>query len=276
MSETFPELSEVAACVRQIARDVLPAFFTRVTRGYKADGSLVTEADHAMQQALTHALSQRWPGIPLLGEEMSAARQAELFKAADAGLWCLDPLDGTSNFAAGLPFFSVSLALLAGGQRVLGVVYDPMRDELFSARAGHGAWLNDLPLRVADEAPPLDKALAAVDFKRLAPALAAALASAPPYASQRSLGSVALDWCWVAAGRFHVYLHGKQKLWDYAAGSLVLAEAGGHSSTLRGDPVFDGGLAPRSALAAADASLFRAWSGHLSDLTERGIAESAV
>lgn len=266
MSHAFPDLPEVAACVRDVAREVLPAFFERVTRDYKADGSLVTEADHAMQEALAAALRDRWPDYPLLGEEMSSERQTDLFASAADGLWCLDPLDGTSNFAAGLPFFSVSLALLADGRRVLGVVYDPVRDETFSARAGSGAFLNGRPLRADTGVPPLNKCLAAVDFKRLPPAMAAALAAAPPYASQRSLGSVALDWCWVAAGRFHVYLHGKQKLWDYAAGSLVLDEAGGHSATLQGEAVFDGGLTPRSALAAGEASLFRAWAAHLAAL----------
>ncbi|MDE2121884.1 MAG: inositol monophosphatase, partial [Betaproteobacteria bacterium] len=87
------------------------------------------------------------------------------------------------------------------------------------------------------------------------------LATAPPYASQRSLGSVALDWCWVAAGRFHLYVHGSQGLWDYAAGLLILAEAGGSAQTLQGDAVFDNSLRKRSALAAVDADLLREWSG---------------
>ena len=112
------------------------------------------------------------------------------------------------------------------------------------------------------------RAIACVDFKRLPRALAVQLATEPPYASQRSLGSVALDWCWVAAGRFHLYLHGSQGLWDYAAGSLILAEAGGCAQTLQADAVFDNSLRKRSALAAVDATLLHDWA--------RWIARSAA
>jgi myo-inositol-1(or 4)-monophosphatase len=105
----------------------------------------------------------------------------------------------------------------------------------------------------------MQRAIACVDFKRLGAPLAASLATRPPYASQRSLGSVALDWCWVAAGRFHLYVHGAQGLWDYAAGCLILAEAGGASQTLQGEAVFENSLRKRSALAAVDPSLLRDW-----------------
>ena len=104
--------------------------------------------------------------------------------------------------------------------------------------------------------------LAAVDFKRLPPRLAAALATRPPYRSQRSFGSVALDWCWLAAGRHNVYLHGGQKLWDYAAGQLILRESGATGGLLddyRGDWARGFTLAPRIAVAASDADLLARW-----------------
>ena len=101
--------------------------------------------------------------------------------------------------------------------------------------------------------------MALVDFKRLPGPLAAHLAARPPYASQRNLGACALEWAWLAAGRGHVYLHGGMGLWDYAAGSLLLAEAGGVSATLDGDPVLRFDTGPRSAVAAADPDLFAAW-----------------
>jgi len=176
----------------------------------------------------------------------------------------LDPLDGTSNFAAGLPFFSISLALLIERKSVLGVVYDPIRDECFTAERGRGAWLNGVQLRVRPTDLPLRRGLAVVDFKRLGP-LAAKLAARPPYSSQRNLGSVALEWCWLAAGRFQVYLHGKQKLWDYAAGALILSEAGGHAETLQGEPIFSPELQPRSVVAAGDARLFQEWKAWLAE-----------
>lgn len=262
---SVPALDELRAIVASAARAELVPRFAEAERSYKADGSIVTEADLAMQQRLVETLTARWPAYDVLAEEMPTAEQAALMADSHqgGGLWCLDPLDGTSNFAAGLPFFAVSLALLRDGAPVLGLVYDPIRDECFAAQRGVGAWLNDSPLgrRVPDLA--LARSIAAVDFKRLGPQMAVSLAADPPYSSQRSFGSVALDWCWLAAGRFHAYLHGRQRLWDYAAGWLILAEAGGHSQTLGGEPVCGGesteGVAPRSAVAALDASLFDEW-----------------
>jgi myo-inositol-1(or 4)-monophosphatase len=212
-----------------------------------------------MQNRLTGDLMTRWPQFPLLGEESTADEQRQLLKSSPEGLWCLDPLDGTSNFAAGIPFFSVSLALLIEGQPAMGLVYDPVREECFSAIAGEGVWLNGQPLRKHPLNLSLKQCIAVVDYKRLAPELATRLATDIPFSSQRSFGSVALDWAWLAAGRYHVYLHGKQKLWDFAAGTLILAEAGGHAVTLDSEPVYVADIAPRSAVAALDDRLFGEW-----------------
>ncbi|MEJ2509658.1 MAG: inositol monophosphatase [Gammaproteobacteria bacterium] len=260
----LPELAELGSLVAAIAAEELMPRFARAERSFKADGSIVTEADVAMQRRLTAALSERWPAYRVLGEEMDAEAQAALLEEPGAGLWCLDPLDGTSNFAAGLPFFAVSLALVRDGEPVLGLVYDPVRQECFTARRGRGAWLNGVPL--GERVPQLDlsRCIAAVDFKRLPAELAARLAAQPPYSSQRSFGSVALDWCWLAAGRYHVYLHGRQRLWDFAAGWLILGEAGGHSRTLAGETVFRAATGARSALAALSESLFEQWRTWLS------------
>jgi myo-inositol-1(or 4)-monophosphatase len=257
----LPELETLTELVRECAEQELLPRFADCGLRFKADGSIVTEADLAMQRRVGDALQAHWPHFKLLGEEMSEDEQKALLSQAEGGLWCLDPLDGTSNFAAGVPFFSVSLALLVEGQVVLGLVYDPVRRECFTARSGEGAWLNGNRLARLGSVPSLElkQCLAAVDFKRLPKRLAQRLAEQPPYASQRSFGSVALDWCWVAAGRFHVYLHGKQKLWDYAAGSLVLGEAGGSATTLEGENVYRAELAPRSAVAALSPALFAQW-----------------
>lgn len=254
----LPHLDEVVALVRTAADEELAGRFRATSRALKADGTFVTEADVAMQRRLHQELTQRWPHYLFLGEEMEEAEQQRLMDAG-RGLWCLDPLDGTSNFAAGLPFFSASLALIVEGEVVLGVVYDPMRRECFSAQRGAGAWCDGARLQTRPAGVTLAQSIAVIDFKRLPSELTTRLASQPPYSSQRSFGSVALDWCWLAAGRFHVYLHGRQGLWDYAAGCLILAEAGGHAVALDGEPVYRGSLARRSVAAALDGEMFKAW-----------------
>ena len=192
---------------------------------HKADGSLVTFYDTALQREIMEALHQQWPDIPLLGEEMDLPEQRRVM--SNQAYWCLDPLDGTTNFAHGIPFYGVSLALVQGGVVVAGVVYDPSHQECFRADAGKGAWLNDQPLRLAPQDKPLKECVALVDFKRLPKSLIWKIGTSQPYRSQRSLGSVALEWCWLASNRAQLYLHGAQRIWDYAAGLLIFKEAGG-------------------------------------------------
>jgi myo-inositol-1(or 4)-monophosphatase len=263
VAEVVPAPGEVEALVRQVAREEILPRFTEVQHHIKHDGSLVTEADHATQHRLQTLFRERWPAIAFLGEEMSPHRHERLM-AGDSPLWCVDPLDGTSNFATGIPFFAVSVALLRHDRPVMGVVCDPVRDECFSASPGEGAWLNGSRLGVPDATErPLRRAIACIDLKRLERSLATRLVGEQPFGSQRNFGASSLEWCWLADGRFHVYLHGGQKLWDYAAGSLVLSEAGGHASTLHGEPVFQAGLEPRSVVASLDRKLFTAWCGWL-------------
>jgi len=254
-----PDLAELSGIIRDIARRELLPRFSCKTGNRKSDGSLVTEADLIVQNALTDALQSRWPDYAILGEEMTETEQQQALGKRQQGVWCIDPLDGTSNFASGVPYYAISVALVLGNEVTLGIVYDPSRDECFAAKRHHGAWLNGDPLASCTLAEPLSKGIALIDLKRLSGELAARLAATPPYKSQRSFGAVALDWCWLADGRCHVYLHGKQKLWDYAAGSLVLLEAGGQAITLGGEPVFAPSLTPRSAAAALDPNVFEQW-----------------
>ncbi len=259
MSDRLPAPGEVEDIVRRVAREEILPRFTEVQHHVKHDGSLVTEADHATQHRLQAEFRQRWPQFDFLGEEMPAHEHERLI-ASDRSLWCVDPLDGTSNFATGIPFFAVSVALLQHGRSALAVVYDPVRDECFSARPGQGAWLNGARLGTAvTPERPLRRAIACIDLKRLDRALAVRLVTEPPFGSQRNFGASSLEWCWLADGRFHIYLHGGQKLWDYAAASVILAEAGGHARTLTGEPVFRADLMPRSVVASRDEALFRAW-----------------
>ena len=256
----LPEsVDEPADIIRKIADHELPPRFACHTGSRKTDGSLVTEADVIMQSDLIDGLRQHWPGIDILGEEMTQDEQLSALQNQETGVWCIDPLDGTSNFSIGVPYYAVSVALLFRGQVEMGIVYDPSRKECFTASRGKGAWLNDQPLRQQPVVKPLSDCTAMIDLKRLPADLASRLAADPPYKSQRSFGAVALDWCWLAAGRCHVYLHGKQKLWDYAAGHLILQETGGLAVTLEGQPVFAPRLEPRSTAAALHPEIFHAW-----------------
>jgi len=237
-------------------RFLLPRF-QEVRYSRKADGSIVTSADIDSQNFLREMLAARYPGIPLLGEEMSGAEQASLLAEAKV-LWCLDPLDGTSNFAAGVPVFGISLALLSGGRAVLAWVYDPVRGELFCAERGRGATVEGVALtpRVA---PALGDCVGVVDYKRLPLELALRMIEERPFHSQRNFGASVLEWCWLAAGRYHFYLHGAQQLWDMAAGELVLREAGGAVTDLAGRALGVDSLKPQSVLATLDPELHPAW-----------------
>jgi myo-inositol-1(or 4)-monophosphatase len=228
----------------------------------KACGGLVTEVDHAMQAAIQADLAAAFPDAGLLGEEMEPAEHRRALAGAETGLWCLDPLDGTSNFAVGIPIFGVSVALLVGGEAVLGVVFDPVRDELFSAVRGGGAWLNGEPIAMRSPRP-LRRSVGIIDFKRLPRAVARHLAGEQPFHAQRNFGSSVLEWCWLACGRVDFYLHGGQNLWDFAAGSLIAAEAGADVATMDGEPMFAGDILRRSVLAVADPGLRTELAPHL-------------
>ncbi|PVV17878.1 MAG: inositol monophosphatase [gamma proteobacterium symbiont of Ctena orbiculata] len=252
------------------ARSELIPRFDSCERQVKADGSLVTQADLAIQQRIMIELKHHYPQIPLLGEEMSYEHQMAIINNGNQGFWCLDPLDGTANFVSGMPCFAVSLAYMINGEAMIGIIYDPVRDELFHAEKGSGAWLNQQRLSINCRLDQLQECVAMVDFKRLDPPLATRLATTPPYRSQRSIGSVALDWCWLAAGRLQLYLHGGARLWDYAAGTLIFSEAGGRftlsdkTATQPDSPRL--GLEPKMAVGAANQRLFEAWHSWLQGL----------
>lgn len=254
--------------VRDAGREELLPRFGRVASSFKADGSLVTEADLVVQERLANALRELYLGSVVLGEEMTGDEQQACLSSGQT-LWCLDPLDGTSNFSAGIPYFSISVALIEEGRVVLAAVYDPVRDELFHTNQSSSAMLNGVPLVLLgtgnDEVPlALNQSIALVDFKRLDATLTSRMVSDPPYKSQRSFGSVALDWCWLAANRVQVYLHGRANIWDYAAGHFIFQQAGGYSCTLQGEPVFEAALKARSLVGATKNNLFEEWSRFLS------------
>ncbi|MCX7627937.1 MAG: inositol monophosphatase family protein [Methylophilaceae bacterium] len=254
----YPSLQQVIDATRHVGDTVLMPCFRKVARRHKMDGSVVTEADLLTQNALKQVLQEVVP-YPLLGEEMSFSEQREAWEQGGEGLWCVDPVDGTANFANGLEQFAISVAFLREGKPELGVIYAPALDEMFSATIGQGAMLNGRYRLIQEKDRMLSEALAEVDFKRLPKSLAVRLATQPPYHSQRNFGSAALSWCYLAAGRIDLSLHGDQSIWDYAAGSLILREAGGGMRTLESADFWSGNVWSKSPVAARTPGLLSAW-----------------
>ena len=254
----YADLVAIQEIIRNACTNHLAIYYKCSNADYKADGSIVTEADLAMQQALTMALAERYPSVAMLGEEVSEDSQLEVINNS-AAYWCLDPLDGTTNFHATLPMFSVSLGLISQGEIKLGVVYDPNRDEFFGAIKGQGFWINgELVTRPEQPGRP-GNCIAFIDFKRLSDATSTRLVLDTPYKSQRNIGTCALEWAWLAAGRANLLLHGRERIWDYSAGVLLAQEAGGKCETFDAEPVFRQTLVPRSVIAASTPELFEQW-----------------
>ncbi|MBV6476102.1 MAG: hypothetical protein MOGDAGHF_01682 [Rhodocyclaceae bacterium] len=260
MTAPYYELAAaVTQVVREVAAQVVMPRYLRVVREHKGDGTIFTEVDIAAQRALAERL-QRLRERPMLGEEeMGEAEQRRLWDEGGEGLWVVDPIDGTTNFVAGLPFFAISVAYFVEGRAVVGVVYDPATREMFAASRGGGVTMNGLKLPLRPPAVSLKECVAGVDFKRIPKKLGDDLATRPPYYSQRNFGCSTLEWAYVAAGRLDLLLHGGQKLWDYAAGRLILEEAGGRMCTLKKDDFDADDLWKRSVIAAVDPQLFAAW-----------------
>ncbi|HJV07375.1 MAG TPA: inositol monophosphatase family protein [Chromobacteriaceae bacterium] len=252
-------VEQVIQTVRHVARTEVMPRFLRVGKNRKDDGTLFTEADLACQQALIDALPEILPH-PVLGEEMSQELQETLWQQHQDGLWVVDPIDGTTNFVNGLPFFAISVALMVNGISELGVIYNPVANEMFYARRGHGAFMNGIPLPLKSISNSMGDAVASVEVKYLRSGkLAARINSVAPCGSQRNMGSSTLDWCFLAAGRYDLYLHGGQRLWDYAAGAVILEEAGGQIASLNTDAYWEDQPWKRSAIAALNPELFSQW-----------------
>ena len=252
---------EVAAhlveAVRAVARREVMPRFGHVRALHKPDGSIVTEADFESQRALVAAL-RRIEDLPVVAEEMSAQAQHAVHAQA-ARFWCIDPLDGTKNFSDGRGLFALSVALMQDGRPVAGTVYDPVADEAFLAVRGAGAWLDGVPLALPAAGPQLAEALAEVSLRRDTARLRGTLKREPPYRRRQYCGCATLAWCHLAAARCDVLLHSCQKMWDYAAGALILEEAGGLVAGLASDDYWNGPPWSRTAIAARTAPLFVAW-----------------
>jgi myo-inositol-1(or 4)-monophosphatase len=218
--------------------------FTQLDTKYSMN-DLVTEVDKGAERMIRNLINTHFPTHSFLGEEgvepgPEASAKALQDMSDSEYLWIVDPVDGTTNYVHGFPFFSVSIALAHRGKVIVGVVYDPSRDELFVAERGKGAYVHGRKMKVSEE-NTLSQSLIATGFP---PDLHVALpanmkgvqALAPKVRNLRIAGSAALHLAYVAAGRLSGFWEYSLSSWDIAAGSLLVEEAGGRMSDIAGEP----------------------------------------
>ena len=220
------------ALAREAGRRILRERRQGLDVSLKSRNDLVTNVDRSIERFVTGELSALFPQDRIVGEEYGADEGDE----GDASrCWLIDPIDGTLNFAQGIPLFTVSIALQEQGRTVAGVVYDPSRDELFSASLGRGTWLDGQQVEVSDCAE-LDQALLVTGFPPVGDEegsednLGNFVHMMRAARSVRRLGSAALDLAYVACGRLEGFWEYHLKPWDTAAGYLLVEEAGGRVS----------------------------------------------
>jgi myo-inositol-1(or 4)-monophosphatase len=206
---------------------------------------LVTEVDKGAERMIRNLIGTHFPSHSFLGEEgvepgPEAAAKALQEMSESEYLWIVDPIDGTTNYVHGFPFYSVSIALAHQGKVIVGVVYDPSKDELFVAERGKGAYVHGRRMQVAQE-NALNKSLLATGFPAdqhiaLPANMKGIQALAPKVRNLRVAGSAALHLAYVAAGRLSGFWEYNLSAWDIAAGSLLVEEAGGRLSDISGQP----------------------------------------
>lgn len=201
----------------------------------KSHADFVSEVDRAAEQTIIQTLLDAYPDHAILAEESGAQGESEF-------LWIIDPLDGTTNFLHGLPQFSVSIALQHKGVLTQAVVYDPSKNELFTATRGRGAFLNDKRLRVSKCLHLADSLIGTgfpyTNFTHMDAYVGIFKDLMQKTSGLRRPGSAALDLAWMAAGRYDGFFETGLKPWDIAAGILLITEAGGMVSDLSGEDTF--------------------------------------
>ncbi|MDS1142294.1 inositol monophosphatase family protein [Pusillimonas sp. SM2304] len=230
----------------------------------KGPKDYVTEVDHAAEEAIIDILRTAYPDHGFLGEESGTHLATDQGDGEQAGYqWIIDPLDGTTNFIHGLPIYAISIALAQHGQVTQAVVYDPSRNELFTASRGGGAFLNDRRIRVSGQLRYHDALLGAhVPGSASSPTTGGRFAGMlSECAAARRLGSTVLDLAYVAAGRLDGFCGVNLKPWDLAAGSLLILEAGGLVADFDGEQ----GWMKSGSVLAATPKLFPQMLGYLQD-----------
>jgi myo-inositol-1(or 4)-monophosphatase len=227
---------DVAVDAARAGGEILESYWRSLPRGAiseKKKNDFVTRADKESEEVIAARIRERFPRDGFLGEEGGRRGGGD-----EARIWIVDPLDGTTNFIAGFPFWCVSVAAREKGEIVAGVVWDPLRAELYAAERGGGAFRNGERLRVTEQ-PNLDGAFLATGFpfrskERIDLYLALFRALFLRARAVRRAGSAALDLANVAAGVFDGFFEFKLSIWDIAAGSLLIEEAGGRVSDFEG------------------------------------------
>ena len=232
-----PFLATAIDAVRRAGRMQLDAFGGGFAVRKKGVIDLVTDVDLALERELRELIAERYPDHDVLGEELGPP---DTERPSARHCWILDPIDGTTNFAHGLPIFCASLALEIDGVVTLGAVFDPTRDELFTAERGVGAWLNGERLSVSTNDRLVDSLLVTgfpyTVHEQADEMLGLFGAFISASRAVRRLGSAALDVCYVAAGRMEGFWEQGLGTWDIAAAALLVEEAGGRVSDLDGGP----------------------------------------
>jgi len=229
----LPELEDLKMFAREAGTVLLEGFGRKMAVEYKARINPVTEYDRRSEDLLTRLIRSHFPHHAILGEENGHQ------DGQKDHLWIIDPLDGTTNFAHGMPIFAVSIAYAYRGQVQLGVVYDPYQDDLFCAERGQGAWLGDRRLTV-EGSEDLIHSLLITGFAYENWVIETNLQFFAHFHRRcegvRRLGAAALDLCYVAANRADGYWEVSVNPWDLAAGGLVAEEAGARVTRMDGDP----------------------------------------
>ncbi len=230
-SHSLDLISPMQAMAREAGSLIMGHFRQHVKIEYKGAVDLVTIADRQSEALILERIRKQFPTHDVVGEEGTRIETGSDYK------WYVDPLDGTTNFAHGYPVFCVSLAVELRGKRVAGVVYDPTRDEMFSAELGTGARLNDAPIHVSKTAT-LGESLLATGFpsqkRHKNPNIYFYQQLTLHSHGVRRAGSAALDLCNVASGRFDGFWEFNLNAWDTAAGVLIVEEAGGRVTDFSG------------------------------------------
>lgn len=237
MAESLSEYLEAAKEAAHRAAVVLEEWREKFVVREKGRADLVTDADLASQLMIQQYLAERFPSHGFLGEEAEARRSRP---AADAPpTWIVDPIDGTTNYVHDCPFYCISIGLQVAGELVVGAVYDPSRQEMFAAAKGHGAWLNQRRLQTS-RAEQLGEALLATGFPPDMRGHEHTLEWWRYFSfrarSLRRTGSTALNMAYVAAGRFDGYFAFDNHVWDVAAATVLVREAGGTVTNIDGTP----------------------------------------